>query len=663
MSRKPLFLLTLTTKNSYIGVQLLLTSPIIFGGHIMKRQSLFPLCFAAAVLLIAFPACNQSPTSSDKSTTVDSTSSATKAAQAYSEMENQFFIASQTSFNSTRDFDKVDFTNANALFKEALALNPNNSTANLGAGLTEILMALSDTTIRNVIQQWEDSSPTSPSSSVKSDMLRFDIPSGTNDMAVPISTLGKNLMKILQKATTDPPTISKMQQVMKDNFLPRVDYALQRLAVIERDTAFQFKVSGKMQGNMNLSPVYMTLTEVYVMDAMLQGMKAMLEQFLVFSFDLPSYQTHDVVAALQQSNTTFFVLASDGKAHATNAKNAILTMIGKIRSGINFLESQTGSQDNHIIKIRRGSDNGIAQADLDTVLTYLTKVENAFTGTFSFEAKNADSDGNNYTISVSLGKFFDNPPTNPKAQWLPTYTVDTTAHGDIQWHWQGQDYASFNFPDPTFGGVFPGMTNDELKRLLYLDETFSYQLSIYLHDYSNNYNSVSAKVVVNGKTYTPKSSWNWSYYSSYSGEFEFYISDNVGMPVTISAVVNGTDVPLEMSSTPVVKIKSYQYIDVDISHASQSITAQASYGSIQLNLMNWAYYKIERDSTGTGFALYDSTADYGSSYYIDTHVTPGKMYSYRARTYPYVPSYAQQWGDIYATRQNNYTNTVSITAQ
>lgn len=629
----------------------------------MKRQSLFPLYFATMVVLLSFSACNQSPTSSDEKTKVDSTASVTKTAQAYSEMENQFYIASQTSFNNSRDFDKVNFATANTLYKDAVQLNPNNSEANLGAGLTEILMALADTSIKGVIQQWENSSLASPSSSVKSDMLRFDIPSGTNDMAVPISVLGKNLVKILQKATTDPPTISRMQQVLKNNFLPRVDYALQRLAVVEGDTAFQFKISGKMQGNTNLSAVYMTLTEVYVMDAMLQGMKAMLEEFLIFSFDLPSYSTHDIVTAIQQSNTTFFVLASDGKAHAANSKNAILAMIGKIRGGINFLEAQTGSQDNHIIKIRRGNDNGIARADLDTVLTYLTKIENAFTGTFSFDVKNADSDGNNYIITVSLGAFFDNPPTNPKAQWLPTYTVDTTAHGDIQWHWQGQDYASFNFPDPTFGGIFPGMTNDKLKRLLYLDEEFAYKLSVYIHDYFNSYNNVSAKVVVNGKTYSPKSSWLWSSYNSFSGEFEFYISDNAEMPVALYAVVNGSDVPLEMSSTPVVKTKSYQYINADISLASQNITAQVSYGSIQLNLINWAYYKIYRDSTGSGLAVYDSTGDYQTSYYYDTHVTSGKTYSYRARIYPFVPSYAVQWGDIYATRQNNYTNTVSATAQ
>lgn len=610
------------------------------------------------LLMIASYGCDQSPTATDKVSTADSLTSVSKTQQAYTEMETQMYAASKLSINSSNDLDIITFAKANSLYKEAVTANPNNPEANFGAALTEIFGTYADPDIRDAVKRWENFTPNQNTSL---QLLRFNIPTGTKDMTVPTAALARNLFKMMQLATTDPPTISQMQSLLNTKFLPRIDYAIARLAIVEQNQSYRMKITGKMMGDPNLSAVYLDLTEVYVMDAMVQGMKSLVEEFLVYQFDLPAYTTAAVVTAINQTNTTFFVLASDGKTHATNSKNAILGMIGKIRSGINFLKSVTGDQSNNIIKIQRGNQSGIQESDLDTVLTYLTRAENTLASTTSFTITNWGTDNRDYTVQVNLRQFFDNPPTNPKKDWLPAYTVDTTAHGDIQMHWQAQTYSTFIFPDPTLSGIFPGMTSDNLKKLLYIDESFAWQLSFYLYD--NNvqtpYTSTSAQIVVNGITYLPNTTEiSYSWYNYYSKTFRFYILENDGMSADAYAVINGLPVKLDLSRPLNVHLKNYDYLDANVSAAPQNISAGAQSSVVTLSLNTSDPLIIERDGSGTGtgvFVVIDSTQ--WSSYYYDSKVTSGKTYRYRVR--PYAAS--NYYYDYYAVRQNNYSNTVTVT--
>ena len=582
---------------------------------------------------IIFSSCNKSPTASD------SEKAAAKNDEAYAELENQL--------SSSGSLDSKDFTKAEQLYTEAVTTDPSNPTANFGAAFSKVLNINGDAQVKDMINRWKAWDP-----GFQSPVLNFGIPKGTADMNLPITTLGKNLVKIFKVATTDPPTIAETQAVIRDRILPRIDYAIARLAIVEQHPEFELKITGKMQGSPGQKDLYLDLTEVYVMDAALQGIKASIEQFLVFKFTLSAYTTKAVVTAIRQDNTDFFVLASDGATHAQNIKSSLLNAVGKIRSGINFLKAETDNQDDDIIK--RGS-NGVAVKDLDSVLTYLTKVESALNGTFSIDLKGADSDNNDYTIQVSLSNFFSGLPQNPKQAWFPTYTVDTTSYGDILWQWQAQDYASFTFPDPTFSGLFPGMSNETLKRLLYIDEEFAWRFSVYFHDDNGTLPSnASLRMVINGKTYTSKPN-NSGYYSSYSRQLEIVVLDNDNKSVQqFIAVLNGTESPLQFSgSVPTVHLKSYDYGDADVSLAPQNITATYSSNSIFVNLIRYANYKIERSVSSGSFV--QVTSNYMSSY-TDTNILGNTNYSYRALL---LPSY-YYFSGYSASRQNNYTNTVSI---
>ncbi len=610
-----------------------------------------------ACLLIQYSGCDNkdNPTGS---TGVDSLAAVTKAQQAYTEMENQMYFMANNSFNSASDFDRLDFSPANTLYREAVQADPNNAAANFGAALSEIFMVYADPVVNDAVKRWESADL---GKGERSSMLRFGIPTGTKDMAIPSNVLARNLAKIIRTAVTDPPTISAMQTILRERFLPRLEYAIARLAVVEQHPAFELRISGKMQGNTTLTPVYLDLTEIYLIDALIHGMKSMVDQFLVFRFDLASYTTKAAVEAIRQDNTTFFVLASDGAARSLAVKADLLAMIGKIRSAVTFLKNETDVQSDDIIKL---GPSGVASSDLDTVLTYLTKAEDALSGPITVQLNEADSDLNNYTVQVNLSQFFTNPPTNPKAQWLPTYTVDTTDRGDIMWHWQAQDYASFNFPDPTFGGLFPGMTNETMKRILYLDEAFGWQFDCWvgMYNYPNQIpTATTAWLMINGKQYLPKPDrYDYSYY--WSKYFRFIVTDNDGKDVQLYIAFSGVTVPIQMSRTPVVQLKSWEYLDAYLDPAPQNVTAQAQtdyysgrpYANVSFN--QYGTFIIEKDSTGAGFSRIDSVYLYSS--YSDYAVSHGKTYYYRAQYLPFYPYY---WTyGILAWRANNYTNPASV---
>ena len=594
----------------------------------MKNRLLFIILSIS--LLLFFSSCDQTPTTDS----VDSKTSNEKSTQAYTELENLFAVPG--------DIENKNFTNAEKLYMDAVAADPSNATANFGAAFSHILATLSDTAVKNTINRWQGGS------TIKyPPMFHFGIPSGTKDMTVPTQLLGSNLVKIIQTATSNPPTITEMQNLMRDKLLPRINYAIARLAVVETNPAFELRISGKMQGGALKKDVYLDLTEVYIMDAALHSMKSVVEQFLVFKFELASYTTKAAFAALQQNSTTFFVLASDGAARAQSVKSSLVGAVGKLRSGVNFLKSESDNQDDDIIK--RGND-GVAVKDLDTMLVYLGKIESALTGTYSIEVKDADSDNNDYTITVSLNNFYNNLPQNPKSAWLPVYTIDSTSHGDLLFRWQAQDYASFTFPDPTFSGLFPGMTNETLKRIMYIDEAFAWRVEISLLDNYNSPANTTITMTINGTTYSPKSMNNWGYST-------FYIANNNTQPVqSINIVRDGQNVPVEFfGKIPTVKLKSYSFIAVDLTRSPQNITAtrNTSPNSVTVNLQQYANYFIERAVNNGSFVKIDSAY---TSMYTDLNVNSGTTYQYRASR-----GYNLYSHDFFAQRANNYTNTVSIT--
>jgi len=120
-------------------------------------------------LLFFFVGC-QTTEDTPTGPTTDPTGSSLKSQQAYESLEIVFTTWANGNFQNASDFDALNFKTANALYKEAIALDPNNKDAHLGAAITEILCTYADTSVNRIVKQWESfgkSNNTFASSAIK----------------------------------------------------------------------------------------------------------------------------------------------------------------------------------------------------------------------------------------------------------------------------------------------------------------------------------------------------------------------------------------------------------------------------------------------------------------------------------------------------------------
>jgi len=606
-------------------------------------------------LLFFFVGC-QTTEDTPTGPTTDPTGSSLKSQQAYESLEIVFTTWANGNFQNASDFDALNFKTANALYKEAIALDPNNKDAHLGAAITEILCTYADTSVNRIVKQWESfgkSNNTFASSAIKNAGLL----SSTSQMVVPINEMAKNLLKIYTVAKVDPPLISDMQRIVRDAFLPRINYAIEQLGFVESSDTFKFRVSGKMQGDVNLKAVYLYPTEIMFTDAMLNGVKAMLEGFLVYKFDLADYKQATLVAALQQNSTSFFYLASDGATRAQNAKASVIAMIDKMLSGITKLESFSGAKTDAVIKI--GHD-GLKQADLDTTKKYLNKTKTSMTQAITVHIDEVGTDNTPMDINVYLGKFFDNPVQNPKSAFMPPYTVTASGTEDIHFEFTQKTYADFTFPDPTMGGVFPGMTNDNLKKLMGIDKEFGFR--IYFNTWNNYASSVQAftvNIVTDAKTYT-KQTDNWGFV-----RFIIVDQDNVPYKVVVNDGTGDYELTARPSASLMIKAKSEMDHSFRLTYVPKDLTANSISSYIGLN---WSGYEPYYLMKGTGSA--STPTDYEkvswTNYFNDYSVSNGITYKYQLRSFNNPEDYNMGYGSNYeplVLKNLQYSNTVTVTKQ
>ncbi|MDP2363951.1 MAG: hypothetical protein Q8M94_09305 [Ignavibacteria bacterium] len=595
----------------------------------------------------------------------DPTGSEIKEREAYTLMESEMVKAINGNFTTASDYDQLKIQEVNALFRSAIDLDPTNTKAQFGAAITEILVAYWDSTVNNVIKEFEGSSFNKPISGFIKNAL---IPTKPSQMVVPIQNSAQEIAMLYKTALKDPPLISRVQAVLRDKLLPRIEFAIARLEVCEGNAAFRYKISGKMQGDPNLDTVSIYRTEVFLTNAIMHGLKFMINAVLIYKFDLPDYSQASLVQALQQNSTSFFYMNTDGRSMANNAKLEFQSVLNKFKAGIADLENISGHKNDAIIKL---GNNGIKQADLDSVKNYLDDAINSFNNDVSVELKDADSDGNDYTVNVNLANFFNNLPDNPKSAFLPQYQVVASGQDDIQFRFTANTYSEFSFPDPTLGGLLPGMTNEVLKRILYIDEEYGFRLYANINNINNTWNwgyinPVKIKIQTNTNSYE-KYSDNW-------GQCKFIIKDATLTPVNITHyfVDLGSGYiqfyPLGTSPIQIVAKQSdwvsYYIFTQPVLNNPVKLT-----NPTRINL-TWSvngassgnsYFVIQRKKAGesdfSNITLPENYYNFYNYTFDDQNFTVGSFTQYRIMC-----SYGSYYyGNYLISPQNIYSNVVSIT--
>ena len=630
-----------------------------------------PLYFLLLFLLIAFvPGCEENQTGEG----TDPTASKQKSDAAYKMMEDDMYMMINGNFQNASDFDQLRWKQMNATFREAITLDPNNYTAKYGAALSEIFAVYSDTMVNNLIKQFESAmngeNTGMNNSPVLGSLKKSLIPANTQQMRIPTENIAAALFSVQKLALVDPPLLSRVQAAIREKLLPAMEYAKARLAECESNPNFTFTVTGRMQGDNNFDIVTIYVTEVYFTDALLNMMASVLESTLIYKFDLADYNQATIVAALQPSSTNFFYMNDDGQTRAQNVKNDFLGALNKMKQGISSLETFSGRRPDAVVKIGNSGDRTIKQQDIDTVKKYLDKVINAFNTEQTIDIIDGDSDGNDYTVRVNLANFFANMPQNPKTAFLPAYTVEASGTDDIKFKFNAQTYADFTFPDPTMAGLFPGMTNETLKRLLRIDEEFAFRFAFNALKFgaqdpwwsSNGLNVTVRLTTQSNKVYTK--SFSIDPYE----DTEWFIKDVTNTPDMITrAELNYGNGYVDYTSLDTnlrvyVQSKSDFYCQFHIYTAPVLTGIQAFTNSIQVNWTvegqqsGYSYFIMERKAGSGNFEDQQSFGGWMSYSYNDwNNIAPGINYTYRLRCQ------AWSWGNTLVPYNTVYSNTLSIT--
>lgn len=386
----------------------------------------FTLVTLALVSLVFASGCG----SSDKSTAPPDPAAAEAAAQ----LGDQAFAAG-------------DVVAANTHYKEALAKDPTNSHANLGAAVTEMGLLESDAEVTGVADRLYPLLPRPARASLplgigrpRSALARFTGLVGGRDYG-PRAT-GLAMGNLLMRATEDPPLLSEVQSVLRTRVMPRLQYAEDRLGVLEQNANFSMLLDPELTGGPDT--VEVDLGEVRVLDAVINELQGWLGMVVAYNFDFPMPSELVPPDSILANGTSFGKLNTGGTQLLAAARLDFLKAHTIFAAGADGIAAETDNQDDDLIPQAALQEQGFIQfmSDFDDV-------NNALQNTIAINVD--DYQGGQVGIQLNIGSFF----TNAIADWktkLPAHTFDGTT---------GQPLITnpVTFPDPTFNGIFPGMTN------------------------------------------------------------------------------------------------------------------------------------------------------------------------------------------------------------
>ena len=469
----------------------------------MKVRNWFIAVFFGAALTLFVYSCESTddgsptgPISSAKLSKSDAQNptSQRRAARAQAELER---VLSDIYDADEIDLDRIDFSEADRLYREAIEADPNNTEAQFGAAITSLL----------VLAINEDARATQDSLNAYMGNEGGEIFLGYLDLVATTEVAGKlPLMtaKMTQDAIADPLKVSDLQQTISEEIIPAIDYSLERLQIVEDDLSFTFELTPKMQGDEYEEVREIDLGEAYMIDAQLRLLKAIFQVAIAYNFDFDdngSYASFDDDSdenilrhweRLLDPTGTFMTLRSPDAMR--DAKASILAAIDKIEEGLGAIRTETDDQYDDIIRVEdlddlddeidlsdQGDDVPAFFREIRTVNTALRKAREILEGTVEIEA---DFDGDSYTpkqtVIFDVGQFFDNPVADLRTL-LPYHTwhlnllqnrnfadelVLTDAEGNAL------EYSPpLVFPDPSFGGVFSNIsTNEQLLDLFGIND-------------------------------------------------------------------------------------------------------------------------------------------------------------------------------------------------
>ncbi|MCK4578091.1 MAG: hypothetical protein KAU50_04830, partial [Candidatus Marinimicrobia bacterium] len=470
----------------------------------MNKKILTGILVLTGLLYIG---CEETLTEADD---LDPVGAQTKAEQATSALENELFgfIQDIEDDNISSPAD-VDLTNSNSLYKEALVLNPNNSEANFGAALTNMMIFTQDQEVQDVFDAWEAFVDTGSMfvADTLGPSLGMVLPfagNGSAFKAMDKRATATSYLNLYRLAVSNPPTLGDIQDIVRDIFLPALEYASARLDLVDDSTHFVFTVTGKMQGDAAESSVEFDMTEVYIMETGINLLYAFCNAAIAYNIGPSAYDSTAIIGFLSEGAGSFLSLRTGGADNLLQAKSSLLAAADQLDSAVYFLRAESDDQSDDLIVIQTGD---LEEADLDSVLKYTGEFRDGFNDgivfTEDFNGDDADQD-----LTINFGSLFTSPITDVKSL-LPTYTVSVGRDTAYDWEWED---SVVTFTDSLDLPVYLGWHSFNLNYSYSADggESFYYDSSLTIPGFIEAFNTLKDSMLATGMVEYLHVSINWN---------------------------------------------------------------------------------------------------------------------------------------------------------
>lgn len=396
---------------------------------------------------------------------------------------NQIFIPKLALIivSGGRDTSAYNMSSAKSLYGEALAADPGNLDAHFGYAATEVLLLNKDPQLRSLLGGLIN--PVAPALPVMSvlkgrpsarQLLTSIIgPKLLSFSSGPLPQSPADLYGGLRKTDTAVP-FSYEQNILETRLLPVLADAIQHFTLITQNHNYAFYINSEEAGVTLSDSIRIDLTEIYLLLAITRGISAEASFLVAYNVD---YNSADQTAVREawQVNSPYLALRTGGAQRMKDTKSNFIGLATSLQNGITFLLGETPHPG---IDLITASPQDAPQ--LLAVIDTLNVFKSFFTDPLHLSG-DFNRDGVRDNLTVSLSNFFDNAVSNFKAK-LPSYSVDFQPNFNGTYSavlvWQATTFNSWVFPDATFNGLFPGMTDASFKQTFGLASAWSQRLVI-----------------------------------------------------------------------------------------------------------------------------------------------------------------------------------------
>jgi len=394
-----------------------------------------------------------------------------KLTEAKGALEDMFKSFGEMGAYGDENYEKAmaKCSEANTLYKDVLKSNPENSEANLGAGLTELILLSDDPQIEDSIEKWMDELPKSPGDKSRvfpRALKEKDISRVLSKLSSFLSSIAtaklptRGMRDFAIKATKAAPTVSEMQDVIEDIILPVLDYVIARLDIVETNPAFELRIE------IYEEEIEIDRTDIYLLNSAVNSLKASLCFVVSYNLDVdydllsstPTYYTYylDKSTCAEHYYPDFFELKSPSRLKETG--DALDTAANKMLLAMDSVENETDDQTDDLLP--KPSECG--GEDWNKTKHALNQFRDCLDGPVTIDFSYYVSESTQ-SITVNLNAFFyTSQMPNLRDALCPAGTWDHST-GELSFEDLDADTKTPDWQDPTFNGLLPGMINEKLK--------------------------------------------------------------------------------------------------------------------------------------------------------------------------------------------------------